>query len=57
MGQMLSGGVLLALLRREDQWGWRIAYATQWAWPILIIPGIMLAPEVYCTFSGSMARC
>lgn len=46
---MLSAGVLLALLKREDEWGWRIAYATQWAWPILIIPGVLLAPEVNLT--------
>lgn len=57
IGQMLSAGVLLALLKREDEWGWRIAYATQWAWPIIIMPGIMLAPEVCLMYFGARARC
>lgn len=46
IGQTISTGVLRGLLNRDDQWGWRIPYATQWAWPIPIIIGVLLAPEV-----------
>ena len=30
----------------SDDWGWRIPYATQWIWPLPIIVGVLLAPEV-----------
>lgn len=46
MGQMISAGVLRVLLYRTDEWGWRIPYATQWVWPIPIIIGVLVAPEV-----------
>lgn len=47
---MMSAGVLRGLLHRDDEWGWRIPYAIQWAWPIPIIVGILFAPEVLYTF-------
>lgn len=33
MGQLISVGILRGLLKREDQWAWRIPYAIQWVWP------------------------
>ncbi|KAK6864807.1 hypothetical protein PG990_005755 [Apiospora arundinis] len=45
IGQLVSQGVLRGLLYRQDDWGWRIPYAIQWAWPLPIIVGVLLAPE------------
>ncbi|KAK8055977.1 Maltose permease MAL31 [Apiospora rasikravindrae] len=45
IGQLISAGVLRGFLHRQDDWGWRIPYALQWAWPIPIIVGVLLAPE------------
>ncbi|KAK8049866.1 hypothetical protein PG994_011596 [Apiospora phragmitis] len=39
-------GVLRGLLHRQDDWGWRIPYTIQWAWPLPVIVGVLLAPEV-----------
>ncbi|KAJ5102571.1 Major facilitator superfamily domain general substrate transporter [Penicillium argentinense] len=45
MGELLASGVLRALLRRTDQWSYRIPYALQWMWPVPLIVGIAFAPE------------
>ncbi|KAL2801914.1 general substrate transporter [Aspergillus granulosus] len=44
-GQLISIGVLRGLLHRTDEWGWRIPYAIQWAWPVPIMVGILFIPE------------
>ncbi|KAG9698244.1 general substrate transporter, partial [Aureobasidium melanogenum] len=45
IGQFLSVGVLRGVIDRDDQWAWRIPYAVQWAWPPIIIAGMLFAPE------------
>jgi hypothetical protein len=45
IGQFLSGGVLRGLVNRQDQWGYRIPFALQWFWPLILIPAISFAPE------------
>ncbi|KAF3904066.1 hypothetical protein ABW20_dc0109632 [Dactylellina cionopaga] len=45
MGQFISTGSLRGLLHRTDDWAWRIPYAIQWAFPPLIIIGVLFAPE------------
>lgn len=35
----------MALLKRTDQWAYRIPYALQWIWPVPLIVGILFAPE------------
>ncbi|KAE8148634.1 general substrate transporter [Aspergillus avenaceus] len=44
-GQLLASGVLRALLKRSDQWAYRIPYGLQWMWPAPLIIGVALAPE------------
>ncbi|KIW15794.1 hypothetical protein PV08_05844 [Exophiala spinifera] len=44
-GQILCVGVLRALLNRTDQWSYRIPFALQWVWPVVLIPLVYLAPE------------
>lgn len=34
-GQFISAGVLRGFVSRLDEWGYKIPYALQWAWPIL----------------------
>lgn len=45
IGQFISAGVIKGLSTREDQWGYRIPFALQWAWPIFLTPFIYLSPE------------
>ncbi|CEJ89537.1 Putative General alpha-glucoside permease [[Torrubiella] hemipterigena] len=45
IGQLLSSGVLVAMLARDDEWGFRIPFALQWMWPVPLMIGIYLAPE------------
>lgn len=51
MGQLISGGVLRGLINRTDNWGWRIPFALQWFWPLILIPMIWFAPESPCKCS------
>ncbi|PGH07596.1 hypothetical protein AJ80_07985 [Polytolypa hystricis UAMH7299] len=44
-GQLIASGVLKGLADRTDQWAYRIPFALQWAWPIPIFVGVLLAPE------------
>lgn len=45
IGQLIAAGVLRGVLKRTDQWAWRIPYAVQWVWPLPIICGVLFAPE------------
>lgn len=45
LGQLLASGVLRAMLRRTDQWSYRIPFALQWIWPLPLVVGIACAPE------------
>ncbi|KAL3445819.1 general substrate transporter [Aspergillus insuetus] len=46
IGQFVSFGLLKAFSSKErDYWAWRIPIGVQWAWPVLIIPILVFAPE------------
>ncbi|OKL61343.1 hypothetical protein UA08_03235 [Talaromyces atroroseus] len=45
IGQLLSYSVLLTLNTELSDWAWRIPFAVQWAWPVIIFPLVTLAPE------------
>ncbi|KAI1858801.1 uncharacterized protein JN550_012455 [Neoarthrinium moseri] len=45
IGQTLATGILRGLLYRQDEWGWRIPYATQWVWLAPLLVGVIFAPE------------
>ncbi|KAI0385631.1 sugar transporter [Hypomontagnella monticulosa] len=45
IGQFISSGVLVGLVNRTDEWGYRIPFSLQWVWPIPIGIGTYLAPE------------
>lgn len=44
-GQLISSGVVKAILQLSDPHAYRIAFAIQWIWPIPIMTGIFFAPE------------
>ncbi|EPE09124.1 msf superfamily transporter [Ophiostoma piceae UAMH 11346] len=45
VGQLIAAGVLAGLVHREDDWAFRIPFALQWVWPVLIFPALWFAPE------------
>lgn len=45
IGQFLSYAVLFNLNERQDHWGYRIPFAVQWVWPVLIVPLAAFCPE------------
>lgn len=45
LGQEIGIGVIMAMLKRDDQWAYRIPYALQWMWPLPLAVGILFAPE------------
>lgn len=46
IGQFIASGIVKAMdASRNDQWMFRIPFAIQWAWPVPILIGVILAPE------------
>ncbi|KAF4971511.1 hypothetical protein FSARC_1671 [Fusarium sarcochroum] len=45
LGQEIGIGVIHAMLKRDDEWAYRIPYALQWMWPLPLCIGIFFAPE------------
>ncbi|KAJ9157508.1 Sugar/inositol transporter [Pleurostoma richardsiae] len=46
IGQFVSFGMLKAFSHEQtDYWAWRIPIAVQWAWPTIIFPLVLFAPE------------
>ncbi|OAA37142.1 Sugar/inositol transporter [Beauveria brongniartii RCEF 3172] len=45
LGQEIGIGVIFSMLKREDEWAYRIPYALQWMWPVPLMIGIYFAPE------------
>ncbi|CAG8956729.1 hypothetical protein HYFRA_00012273 [Hymenoscyphus fraxineus] len=44
-GQLIAAGALKGLLGLHNEWGYRIAYGLQWAWPVPLMCFIAFAPE------------
>lgn len=45
LGQEIGIGVIYSMLKREDEWAYRIPYGLQWMWPLPLFIGIYFAPE------------
>lgn len=45
LGQEIGIGVIMSMLKRNDEWAYRIPYALQWMWPVPLAIGIFFAPE------------
>lgn len=44
-GQIIATGLMRGVLHRSDEWAYRIPFAGQWFWPVILIPVIAFAPE------------
>lgn len=45
MGKLIAFGVLSSMLKRNDEWAYRIPFALQWMWFPFLIPATWFAPE------------
>ncbi|KAH8810666.1 general substrate transporter [Xylogone sp. PMI_703] len=45
MGQFIQTGITRAFINRIDQWAYRIPFAIQWIWPVILLIGLPFAPE------------
>jgi SP family general alpha glucoside:H+ symporter-like MFS transporter len=45
IGQLLALCVLRGLVANPTEWSYRIPFAIQWAWPLLLLIGVAFAPE------------
>lgn len=45
MGQFIQTGITRGFINRLDQWAYRIPFAIQWIWPVVLLCGLPFAPE------------
>ncbi|KIY00393.1 uncharacterized protein Z520_04078 [Fonsecaea multimorphosa CBS 102226] len=45
IGHLIGAGILRGVLSIQDQWAYRIPFAVQWVWPVILIPLLTFAPE------------
>ncbi|ETN44115.1 uncharacterized protein HMPREF1541_10665 [Cyphellophora europaea CBS 101466] len=45
LGQLVASGTLRGTLSMPAPWAYRVPFAVQWAWPIPLLVGVLLAPE------------
>jgi MFS transporter, SP family, general alpha glucoside:H+ symporter len=45
IGNLLVTGVSKGFSTWTSQWGYRIPFAIQWAWPVIILPALIFVPE------------
>jgi SP family general alpha glucoside:H+ symporter-like MFS transporter len=56
IGQFFSYAVLFSLNKRTDIWAYRIPFAVQWIWPVIIFPIALFCPESpwWCVRKGRL---
>ncbi|RMZ83109.1 hypothetical protein DV738_g1209, partial [Chaetothyriales sp. CBS 135597] len=45
IGQFIAAGVLRGFLEVDSQWAYRVPFAIQWIWPVILLGGVGFAPE------------
>ncbi|SPO03156.1 probable alpha-glucoside transport protein [Cephalotrichum gorgonifer] len=45
IGQLISAGVMAGLVSNTTEWGYRIPFALQWFWPVILLPVLWFAPD------------
>lgn len=45
IGQLIAAGVLDGLVKVDNEWSYRAAFALQWFWPAFLFPALLLMPE------------
>jgi MFS transporter, SP family, general alpha glucoside:H+ symporter len=44
-GSFIASGVVRGALNISGDWGWKMPYALQWFWPVLLLSTVIFAPE------------
>ncbi|SPO02413.1 probable Maltose permease [Cephalotrichum gorgonifer] len=45
IGKIIGAGILRGTLQIDGQWAYRVPFAIQWFWPVLLIPVLCFVPE------------
>ncbi|EXK80020.1 hypothetical protein FOQG_15442 [Fusarium oxysporum f. sp. raphani 54005] len=45
IGQLISAGVMAGLVNTPAPWAYRIPFALQWFWPVILVPILCFAPD------------
>ncbi|KAF8864909.1 sugar transporter [Acephala macrosclerotiorum] len=45
IGQLIAAGVLDGLVKIDNEWSYRAAFALQWFWPAFLFPALLFMPE------------
>lgn len=45
IGQFIASGVAAGVEGRSDEWAYKAPFAIQWIWPVLLLVGLVFAPE------------
>ncbi|KAJ5898762.1 hypothetical protein N7495_003506 [Penicillium taxi] len=45
IGHLIGSGILRGSLSISGEWGFRVPFAIQWVWPVVLLPLIFFAPE------------
>lgn len=45
IGQFIAAGVAAGLESRSDEWAYKAPFAIQWVWPVILLVGLLFAPE------------
>ncbi|KAM5353679.1 hypothetical protein ACJ41O_000329 [Fusarium nematophilum] len=45
IGQLISAGVMAGLVNNPTKWAYRIPFAIQWIWPVILVPILCFAPD------------
>lgn len=45
IGQLISAGVLAGLVHNDTDWAYKIPFAVQWFWPLILFPVLLFAPQ------------
>lgn len=45
IGQLIAAGVLAGLVDNSTEWAYKIPFAIQWFWPLVLFPVLLFAPE------------
>lgn len=45
IGQLLANGVTAGTSQRDDHWAYKIPFALQWFWILVLVPGLAFIPE------------
>ena len=45
VGQLISAGVIRGMVREKSEWSYRVPFGLQWVFAIVILAGVVFAPE------------